>query len=86
MQTEVLNVTGMTCGGCTRKVTHALETIGGVHEVVVYLDDGSATVQFEESRTSTAELKVAVEHAGYGVTAIGTGQSKHTPANGGGGG
>lgn len=76
MQTEFLNVTGMTCGGCTGKVTHALEAVGGVNEVVVSLTGGSASVKFDEHRTSSAELKAAVEQAGYGVTAPGTGQTK----------
>ena len=35
MQTELLKVTGMSCGGCPSKVTHALEAISGVSDVKV---------------------------------------------------
>ena len=67
MQTEHLRVTGMTCGGCTSNVTHALEAIAGVEDVHVSLAAGEATVQYDASRTSPDQLKSAVELAGYGV-------------------
>ena len=67
MQTEHLKVTGMTCGGCTSNVTHALESIAGVSDVEVSLSSGEATVQYDERRTSADQLKSAVVSAGYGV-------------------
>jgi len=67
MQTEVLHVTGMTCGGCTSNVTRALRAINGVGEVKVSLAAGEATVQFDERLTSRAPLESAVKDAGYGV-------------------
>ena len=67
MQTEQIHVTGMTCGGCTTKVTRALKAIPGVGDVDVSLADGEATVKYDEHRTSTDQLKSAVKSAGYGV-------------------
>ncbi len=67
MQTELLKVTGMTCGGCTSKVTRALKAIAGVGDVSVSLAAGQATVQYDESATSPAQLKAAVTGAGYGA-------------------
>lgn len=67
MQTERLKVTGMSCGGCTSKVTQALEAITGVGDVNVSLTSGEATVQYDERRTSPDKLTVAVKGAGYGV-------------------
>jgi copper chaperone CopZ len=32
MQTEQLKVTGMTCGGCTSSVGHALKAVNGVND------------------------------------------------------
>lgn len=72
MQTELLKVTGMTCGGCTSKVTHALEAISGVGDVKVSLSAGEATVQYDERLTSPNQLKSAVKGAGYGVDATKT--------------
>lgn len=67
MQTELLKVTGMTCGGCTSKVTHALKAIPGVSDVNVSLSAGEATVQYDERLTSPGQLKSAVKGMGYGV-------------------
>jgi copper chaperone len=67
MQTELLKVLGMTCGGCTSKVTHALKAISGVGDVKVSLPDGEATVQYDERLTSPDNLKSAVRSAGYSV-------------------
>lgn len=67
MQTEHITVTGMTCGGCTSKVTRALMAIPGVGEADVSLSAGQATVQYDERLTSPDQLKSAVNAAGYGV-------------------
>jgi copper chaperone len=67
MQTELLKVTGMTCGGCTTTVTRALKTMAGVSDVKVSLAAGEATIQYDERLTSPDQLKSAVEGAGYGV-------------------
>lgn len=69
MKTEVLKITGMTCGGCTSSVTKALKAISGVGDVTVSLSTGEATVQFDEGRSSPDQLKAAVQSAGYGVDA-----------------
>ena len=67
MQTELMKVTGMTCGGCINNVTHALQAIDGVDDVKVSLSAGEATVQYDERRTSPDQLNAAVKGAGYGV-------------------
>jgi len=68
MQTELLKVTGMTCGGCTGSVTRALKAIRGVEQVDVSLAKGEATVQFDERQASSEQLKSAVRSAGYDVS------------------
>ena len=69
MQTEILKLTGMTCGGCTSKVSHALRAISGVGDVAVFLSAGEAKVEYDEKLTSLDRLKSAVKGAGYGVDA-----------------
>ena len=69
MQTELLKVTGMTCGGCTNNVTNALKAVSGVSDVKVSLSEGQATVKFDEHLTTLTQLKSAVEGAGYVVNA-----------------
>ncbi len=67
MQTELLKVTGMTCGGCASNVTQALKAIPGVGDVNVSLSTGEAAVEYNEQLTSPDKLKSAVKDAGYGV-------------------
>jgi copper chaperone CopZ len=74
MQTEIVKVTGMTCGGCISNVTDALKAVSGVSDVNVSLSDGEATVKFDERRTSPEKLKSAVTDAGYGVDTSNTAQ------------
>jgi len=69
MQTELLKVTGMTCGGGTSNVTQALKKVSGVGDVKVSLPAGEATVQYDERLTSPNQLKPAVKGTGYGVDA-----------------
>jgi copper chaperone len=70
MQTELLKVTGMTCGGCTSNVTKALKAINGLGDIEVSLAAGEAIVQFDERLTSPEQLKLAVQRAGYGIDTI----------------
>lgn len=74
MRTEILKITGMSCGGCTGKVTDALKAVPGVGEVNVSLSAGEATVLFDEQLALSGQLKAAVKGAGYGVDGIGTTQ------------
>ena len=78
MQTELLKVTGMTCGGCTSNVTHALKAIAGVGDVKVSLAAGEATVQNDERLTSSDQLKSAVKVAGYGVDVTNAARSQQS--------
>jgi copper chaperone len=70
MQTEIIKVTGMTCGGCVDIVTRALVAVDGVHNVNVSLANGEAKVDFDENMTSIEKLNIAVEETGYGLVEI----------------
>lgn len=67
MQTVILKVTGMTCGGCTSAVTRALVAVDGVHNVNISLAGGETKVDFDENITSAEKLTAAVQDAGYGI-------------------
>jgi copper chaperone CopZ len=67
MEIETLNVSGMTCGGCTRKVMQALKSVAGVDTVDVSLADGNAMVRYDERKTSMGELRWAVMAAGFRI-------------------
>lgn len=67
MQTETLKVTGMTCDGCVRSVSNALQGINGVSDVSVSLASGQVVVQYDELLASADEFEAALLRTGYGV-------------------
>jgi copper chaperone CopZ len=77
MKTELVKATGMTCGGCTSKVAHALEALPGVVDVRVSLAAGEATVLYDNTRVSSDQLERAVTGAGFGLGAAWPARSGH---------
>lgn len=67
MDNVVLTVQGMSCQGCVASVTRVLKAVPGVADVTVTLHPGTARVAYDETRTSVAALKTAVQDAGYGI-------------------
>jgi copper ion binding protein len=65
MKTLTIAVRGMSCEGCVRAVTNALQVVQGVKNVEVSLERQEATVTFDDTVAQTADLKLAVEEAGY---------------------
>jgi len=65
--TEKMEIKGMICGDCLRKVTRVLQAVPGVGEVHVSLAADEATVQFDRQSTTPEQLISAVQHAGFGV-------------------
>jgi copper chaperone CopZ len=70
MQTEMMNVTGMMCGGCPLKLSLALNGADGIEDVQVSLASGEVTVRYDEKRTSPSHLRKVVLGAGFGVDGI----------------
>jgi Cu+-exporting ATPase len=64
-----LPITGMTCASCSARVEKALKRTPGVLEASVNLAAERASVVFSPSTVGYAELRAAVEQAGYGVIA-----------------
>ena len=69
-QTEevVLNIKGMTCGGCASKVKGALSSCEGVKDAQVSYQDGKAVVHVEDGKADSQVLIEAVKKLGYKVT------------------
>jgi len=70
MQTDSMNVTGMQCGGCSTKISLALNALTGVEDVQVSLASGQVTVRYDEQRTSPQQLEAAVISSGFGVNGM----------------
>jgi copper chaperone CopZ len=72
MTTQILNVTGMTCGHCAQSVTTELAALDGVTSVDVALVPGGTTAVTvtTDARVSEDALRAAVDEAGYAVVGI----------------
>ena len=64
----VLNIKGMTCGGCESKVNKALSACNGVSDVKVDHENGKAELNLEDGKASVDDLIKAVKNLGYKVT------------------
>jgi len=67
METIQLNIKGMTCNGCVNSVKNVLQKTPGVTSVEVSLEQNCATVIYDPQQANPAQLKAAVEDAGYDV-------------------
>ena len=63
---SIFPVSGMTCASCVSRVEEALSSLPGVIAVNVNLASEKATVEYVEG-TDVAEMRRAVEEAGYGL-------------------
>ena len=64
-QITTLNINGMTCGGCVKSVTNALNQVTGVQQADVSLEQNNAVINFDDSQTNETALKQAIEDAGF---------------------
>lgn len=65
METTVIKVTGMSCGGCVKSVTSVLQALPGVAKAEVSLEKGEARVEYESGRVGLDDMKNAVVEAGF---------------------
>ncbi len=52
METTVLKVAGMSCGGCVKSVTNVLTALPGVGKAEVTLQPGEAKVEFDPAQVN----------------------------------
>lgn len=67
MAVATIEVQGMTCQGCVKSVTKALQAVDGVTSTDVSLEKNQATVTYEKGKATVSDLKLAIEDAGYDV-------------------
>ena len=63
-----LEITGMTCASCVRRIEKKLNKVDGVSTAQVNLATEVATVTYDPSAVALDELIGAVTAAGYGAT------------------
>lgn len=64
-ETRVINVEGMTCGGCVKSVDSAVSQLQGVQSVDVDLEGNKASVTYDASTVAVEAIIEAIEDAGF---------------------
>ncbi|MEE9346522.1 MAG: heavy-metal-associated domain-containing protein [Methylococcales bacterium] len=67
METVVLDVTGMKCGGCESGVKQALEALDGIDKVVPNHQLNKVEIAYTTTIIDVDQMKHAVEELGYKV-------------------
>ncbi len=65
MESTEFKIEGMTCSGCVRSVTKAIERVPGVASVEVSLENGLARVSFDGLVANRNLIRKAIVDAGY---------------------
>jgi len=65
METTVLKVAGMSCGGCVKSVTNVLTALPGVGKAEVTLQPGEAKVEFDPAQVTREAMARAIDDAGF---------------------
>ena len=65
MKEITLNIGGMSCQHCVKRVEKALAAPAGISKAAVTI--GKAVIPFDESKISEGEIKQTIEKAGYGI-------------------
>jgi copper chaperone len=68
METIVLKVGGMSCGGCVNSIHRVLTELPGVANADVSLERGEATVTFDASQVTRVQMTQAIDDAGFAAS------------------
>ena len=66
MEEIKLNVNGMVCGGCEKRVQNSLSTIKGIKEVIANHNDGTVIIKSDE-KIEKEIIKEKIEDLGFEV-------------------
>lgn len=70
MEQMTMEISGMSCGSCVGAVRKALDAVPGAHADTVAV--GSATISYDDTRTSPEAIAEAVRASGYEPSTGGT--------------
>lgn len=75
----VLDIVGMSCASCVRRVEKALQSVDGVEEASVNFVTGRTHVSCAGDKTTSAALEAAVAKAGYKARPVADSSRKSAP-------
>ena len=65
MKTTTIKIGGMSCDGCAKSITRALQAVPGVSKAEVSLERAEATIAFDPEKVAKPALVEAVQDAGF---------------------
>jgi len=65
METTIVKVNGMKCGGCVKSVTNVLQELPGVARADVSLERGEARIEYDPAKLGIDAMKLAINDAGF---------------------
>ncbi len=65
METETLDVQGMSCEACVGHVTRALQGLDGVRSALVSLAENQAVVTYDPAKVQAPQMVEAIVEEGY---------------------
>ena len=68
IESVVLTVTDMKCGGCETNIKGKLEAINGVISVKASFKDKEVSIEYDAEKTSLDAIKATITGAGFTVT------------------
>lgn len=68
IQKAEFTIKGMTCASCEEHVNHEVNKLEGILNSNVSFENGSAIVEFDNSKTNFSEIEKAINTTGYTVT------------------
>jgi copper chaperone len=72
MSKVILTVPGMSCDGCVRHVTHALQDLQGVQTVNVNLPTKLVQVTYDDGQVNVEQMKATLQEEDYPVASVQT--------------
>ena len=69
MTEKTLKVPDMSCGHCKAALEGELNKLSGVEYSKADVEKGTVEISFDDSKVSSADLKEAIEGAGYTLVA-----------------
>ncbi len=70
VKTAVFKCKEVNCSGCQKHITETVNSLEGIKSVKVDLDTKLVTVVYDDSKTSLASIKAAIEDAGYDTETV----------------
>lgn len=67
LQSQVLQVEGMSCGHCVKAIEGALGKVEGIQLAKVDLKAKNVLVEFDETRVNLQKIRDVIEDQGYDV-------------------